>query len=495
MCLNPRFFHPQHVYSNNVLNSSAVLAACGKCEECRESKRNEWVNRLCFEYDDCTKNGGSAVFLTFTYNDSHLPVFEDDETGFKTLCFNHSDVLTFLGSLEDYYMHIYKRKPYRYFFAAEYGKNTQRPHYHCLFFLDSVISSNWIFFVELCREIWSKPIRSNRPQTNKVQHNFGFMFPRLVHPRYDSDGRVVSGIYVDEKGKDRTPLIMSGVKGMVYVSKYSTKDMSFYSPEIMSYLASDRGYRLKRYLPKHWQSKGIGFSAVSKASQDLNKAFSVGIQNPLSLEYVPLPNYVNNKLVYKNVWRGRFSPTGKKLYDRELSDFGVQYLAKSFKTRCIHTAHKMSVLFQLLGVSNDVKFPPETSSLLSSCGIFDCRDYRAFLPCAIYHHFYKNFNSNLYEIMLRSFGGSSSDLLTFHPLVLGFYVKSKDTNFKRLHPLTVNILKLRHHLFGNVPFLDSVYCDVYRSIQSTVIRARLKKRLQSYETKELFTHGYPLNLC
>ena len=97
--------------------------------------------------------------------------------------------------------------------------------------------------------------------------------------------------------------------------------------------------------------------------------------------------------------------------------------------------------------------------------------------------------------MLRSFGGSSSDLLTFHPLVLGFYVKSKDTNFKRLHPLTVNILKLRHHLFGNVPFLDSVYCDVYRNIQSTVIRARLKKRLQSYETKELLTHGYPLNLC
>lgn len=54
--------------------------------------------------------------------------------------------------------------------------------------------------------------------------------------------------------------------------------------------------------------------------------------------------------------------------------------------------------------------------------------------------------------MLRSFGGSSSDLLTFHPLVLGFYVKSKDTNYKRLHPLAVNVLKLRHDLFGNVPF-------------------------------------------
>ena len=199
--------------------------------------------------------------------------------------------------------------------------------------------------------------------------------------------------------------------------------------------------------------------------------------------------------MYKNVWRGRMSPKGKKLYDRELSDFGFQYLAKSFKARCVRTAHKMSELFQLLDRSHDVQFPLETSNLLSSCGISDCSDYRVFLPCAIYHHFYKNFNSNLYEIMLRSFGGSSSDLLTFHPLVLGFYIKSKDTNFKRLHPLTVNVLKLRNDLFGFVPFLDSVYCDVSRNIQSIVVCDRVKKRLQSYETKEKLTHGYPLNLC
>lgn len=496
MCTNPRVFRPSHVYNHSILNTSAVTCGCGRCDECREVKRNEWVNRLSFEFNDFNIKGGKAIFLTFTYDNDHLPVFTDPDTGFSTLCFNHNDVKTFLGSLEDYYMHIYGYKPYKYFFASEYGKTTQRPHYHCLFFIDVVLASNWYHFVEVCREIWNKPIRKDRPQTLKTQHKFGFMFPRLCCPVYNSDGVIVSGRYVDEKRRDRTPLITSGVKGMTYVSKYATKDMSFYSDEINEYLASSNGFKLKDKLPKHWQSKKLGYSAVTSALSNLDTALSLGIINPLTLKYIPVPQYAINKILYKNVYRGRVSPLGKKLYDRELSSFGISYLSKVFKSRCIRTAHKMSELFQLLGNTSTVDFPVYTRWLLSLCGINNMRSYQAFLPCAIYHHFYKNFNQNLYETVLRSLSGSFSDLLTFHPVVLAYYVKTKDTSFKRLHPVSSNVFKSRYdNVFGFIPFLDAVYCDVSRNIQSNIIKDRVKNRLQSYATKELLSHGFPLNLC
>ena len=493
MCSSPRTFRPLHVYQNTFVNCTSVSCGCGKCEECREVKRNEWVNRLCFEYDSISKKKGCAVFLTFTYRDECLPSFTDGD--FHTLCFNHSDVLKFLGSLEDYYMHKFGYKPYKYFFAAEYGKHTQRPHYHCLFFLDGSLALNWMHFVEVCREIWSAPMYKNYKQTKKQSLNLGFMFPRLVGARFDSDGVVCSGRYIDEKGKDRTPLIQSGVQGMVYVSKYSTKDMSFYSDDINAYLSSDNGYKLKPYLPKHWQSKKLGFSAVELAQNNIESAITLGIQNPLTLMNVPLPNYVVNRLLYKNVWRGRVSSLGNKLYDRELSDFGKKYLATVFKTRVVKTAHKMSELFQCIG-NGFFEFPDNTCSVLSSCGITSCRDYKSFVGASIYHHFYKNFNSNLYELVLRSLSGSFSDLLTFHPLVLGFYVHTKDTAFKRLNPHSRDYLHSSPiKYFGDVPLLDSIFCEVSRKIQSKKLKERVRKRLESYDTKELLTHGFPINLC
>lgn len=489
MCLNSKIFRPSHVYQHS-FNVVQVNAGCGKCAECREIQRNEWVNRLSFEFD--SNKGGVSVFLTFTYNDAHLPFFEDSETGFKTACFNHGDVLRFLKSLENYYYHRFKCKPYKYFFAAEYGKTTKRPHYHCLFFLSSLIAGEWQNFVEVCREIWSKPMFHNIRLTDKDSLNLGWMFPSVT-----SDGR-----YIDNKGKDRTPLIQSGVKGMTYVSKYSTKDMSFYSDEVNLYLNSDNGYKLRPYLPKHWQSKKLGYSAVELASKNIENALCSGIVNPLTLKPVPLPNYVVNKLLYTNVWRGRTSyneVTGKtsKLYDRELSEFGRKYVALVFRSRVNKTAHKMSERFQAI-VNNvlPVSVPRETNTLIQSANISDIKDYKSFIALAMYHHFWRNFDAQFYTYALNYFDGCLSDMLSFSPRFDSLYTATKDQNFKRLFPITVDVdTSLNNDVFGVLSALDAVYSSVSKELSKLNVNERVKKREESYVTKEKLTHGFPLNLC
>lgn len=490
MCVNPQHFRPLHVYRHDLLNSSSVTAGCGRCLECREIQRNEWVNRLCFEYD-ANKNG-CCVFLTFTYNNAHLPSFHDGD--FSCLCFNHNDVKSFLKSLENYYYYMTKTKPYKYFWAAEYGKNTRRPHYHCLFFLDASIASDWMTFVEVCREIWCCPIDKKNPLTNKDNFHLGYMFPKASNLHIEN-GKVLSALYLDEKGENRSPYIQDGVGGMTYASKYATKDMSFYSDEINAYLSSENGYKLRPFLPKHWQSKKIGYAAVDAAAKNVVQAYNNGIVNPLTLKVVPLPHYVANKLLYVNKWRGRYSPDGVKLYDRELSEIGRRYMISAFESRVVRTAEKMSKLFQCSNTA--VKFPDNTRKLLHSLGIYDLADYRKFLPVALFHNFYKNYNYAFYYFALSCVAGSFSDLLDYrNPIIHGLYLRSCDTAYKRLHPFKLKkTAPILSDLFGNIPALDDVYCSVSRLLNTINMETRVKKRLESYQTKEQFTHGFPLNLC
>ena len=98
---------------------------------------------------------------------------------------------------------------------------------------------------------------------------------------------------------------------------------------------------------------------------------------------------------------------------------------------------------------------------------------------------------------LRTLNGSLTDLLDFNnPVVCGLYLHSCDTSFKREHPYvskhSPNVLP---DLFGNIPLVDDIYCSVSRQINSINMEFRIQKRLESYKTKELLTHGFPLNLC
>lgn len=104
MCVNPVFIKNQRAY-----------CACGKCLDCKMQKTTEWAFRIAMEASLYDK----SCFVTLTYNDDNLPV------GGKL---DYRDVQLFLKRLRK------KVGKVRFFCCGEYGKQSQRPHYHIVFF-------------------------------------------------------------------------------------------------------------------------------------------------------------------------------------------------------------------------------------------------------------------------------------------------------------------------------------------------------------------------
>lgn len=98
---------------------------CGKCLSCRISKSREWSARLLHELS----YWNSAVFITLTYDDFHLP---------KNNSLVKSDLQKFFKRLRSY-----SNAKIKYFACGEYGDNKRhvdygtgqgRPHYHAIIF-------------------------------------------------------------------------------------------------------------------------------------------------------------------------------------------------------------------------------------------------------------------------------------------------------------------------------------------------------------------------
>lgn len=100
--------------------SSYMFAVpCGKCVGCQIDYSHEWADRMCVELQD----NPSAVFLTLTYNNLHLPL---SDHGYPTL--SKDDLQLFWKRLRK----AFPERRIRYFVAGEYGPKTYRPHYHAI---------------------------------------------------------------------------------------------------------------------------------------------------------------------------------------------------------------------------------------------------------------------------------------------------------------------------------------------------------------------------
>lgn len=97
------------------------VVPCGKCPSCLANERTEWIFRLKQEY----KASSFSLFVTLTYDDEHLPF------GYNV---NKRDVQLFLKRFRKQLGKI----KLRYYIVSEYGDHTFRPHYHGLFFFDSL---------------------------------------------------------------------------------------------------------------------------------------------------------------------------------------------------------------------------------------------------------------------------------------------------------------------------------------------------------------------
>lgn len=91
---------------------------CGSCIKCRIQRSREWSVRLMHELDA----HGSAVFLTLSYDDDHLPA----DAGLEV-----EDVKKFFKRVR---RGLEEGRKVKYFACGEYGDRTFRPHYHAIVF-------------------------------------------------------------------------------------------------------------------------------------------------------------------------------------------------------------------------------------------------------------------------------------------------------------------------------------------------------------------------
>lgn len=133
-----------------------LFVPCGKCEECRERKRQDWTRRIVVEnflHD-------ASSFITLTYDDKHLP------NPPKCSKFHVQKFLKrFRNVFRDYGILV---KDFKYFIVSEYGEKFGRPHYHGVLFgvdfhrpcwrsrLASIKDKHPIYTSEVLEEIWSQ---------------------------------------------------------------------------------------------------------------------------------------------------------------------------------------------------------------------------------------------------------------------------------------------------------------------------------------------------
>lgn len=162
-CLHPILI-PNQSKSLNFGESAILSVPCGKCENCKSSYVKSWQIRAYFEAQDTINSGGYIINDTLTYSEKSCPRFLGQR------CFSTRHIQLFMKSLrEDIKRQYGKRLDFSYFITSEYGsKNTQRPHYHALFFVKSSFVDP-ITFSDLISKHW-KSGRTDGAKYNGVHY-------------------------------------------------------------------------------------------------------------------------------------------------------------------------------------------------------------------------------------------------------------------------------------------------------------------------------------
>lgn len=136
---------------------------CRKCWACQLNYSAEWATRIMLE----TQNYDNCYFITLTYDDENLPIF--DSISYQNKIFEN-DGTWIEGSLApEHVTRFFKswRKELerkgitgcKMFYCGEYGTQTHRPHYHLITFgFEMDLSQNYSYHIdENFKEHWKNP--------------------------------------------------------------------------------------------------------------------------------------------------------------------------------------------------------------------------------------------------------------------------------------------------------------------------------------------------
>lgn len=266
------------------LQSNTVAVPCGKCYNCKRRRIAQWSLRLIKEQEVST----SAHFLTLTYDSLHVPITEN---GFMTLCKNskqneqlkklekrvhgESDISiqAFFKRLRYYeqeYEQLYERKTnkivtrksIRYYLAGEYGAVRKRPHYHCILFNLSSITS--------IEKAWATAVMQNGVAIDWI--SFGSFDIQEVNSNtieYTLKYICKDGWNRQHKNDDRQPEFALMSKGLG--KDFLTPDIeSFYNSRLdINYMVNAKGHKVA--LPRYYRDKLMTEETRENAMQILSK--------------------------------------------------------------------------------------------------------------------------------------------------------------------------------------------------------------------------------
>lgn len=135
------------------------VVPCGRCVLCRDRKVRELSCRVIAETNRWNK---IPLFITFTYDDKHLPV-----DGLQK-----KDVQLFFKRIRSRLSYNRIPNELRYLAVGEYGSKTARPHYHMILwnFPDEYFHDNiWkiVRFIEKCWSVYDLDVHGKRIATGR----------------------------------------------------------------------------------------------------------------------------------------------------------------------------------------------------------------------------------------------------------------------------------------------------------------------------------------
>lgn len=248
-----------------------AFVPCGKCEECRNARKNSWTFRLLAEIQSKLSEGWQVGFFTLTYDNAHLPrlwncftdeqrrevvskLFEDVDLWHEIECFSKSDVRTFVLRLRKW-LHKHCRnekgerlKGCRYLIASELGEHTRRPHYH------GVITWPSGYFTHHGKSVNGELMHSLITMMWRFVGKHGYVIPK----------------YHDGRG-GKSPFLcattIEGFNACAYAGKYCCKDLLF-ERRLSKFCISNKTEAFKNACSFHIQSKSLGRCILETLKDD-----------------------------------------------------------------------------------------------------------------------------------------------------------------------------------------------------------------------------------
>lgn len=156
-CLTPYFLRTAKYWSD--ISVRYLPAPCGHCIACRLRNRLIWTFRI----EEEVKDNVYTAFATLTYSEAFRSRFTINVKTDDGLVVEDVPSIPY-DDLQAFNDRFKKRLKYkfgislRWFCVGEYGGETNRPHFHCLYFFNhpnrDVVNNNVAFFPSVFRDCW-----------------------------------------------------------------------------------------------------------------------------------------------------------------------------------------------------------------------------------------------------------------------------------------------------------------------------------------------------